>query len=76
MRYTAGTPQLWKATYQTGRLLKRSNTASQDLDPVNRTVVNRAEYFEGQLYVTASGTYEPQVRHALGAGAGLQLSRG
>lgn len=35
--------------------------ASQAFDPVGRTVVNRAELAGGTLYVTASGTYAPQV---------------
>jgi hypothetical protein len=59
--YTRGTPQLWKATYSAGKLVRGSNAASQDLDPSRRTVVNRAEYLGDKLWVTASGTYEPLV---------------
>lgn len=57
--YTRGTPQLWKATYSAGKLVRASNAASQDLDPAGRTVVNRAEYLGDKLWVTASGTYVP-----------------
>lgn len=59
--YTRGTPQLWKATYSAGKLVRASNAASQDLDPAGRTVVNRAEYLGDKLWVTASGTYQPLV---------------
>lgn len=60
VRYTSGTPQLWKVSYQGGKVLNRNNRASQDLNPNGRTVVNRAEYYSGKLYVTASGTYLPE----------------
>lgn len=59
--YTRGRWQLWKATYQAGKTFNNGNAASQDLDPSNRTVVNKAEYVGRRLYVTASGTYEPLV---------------
>eukprot|EP00775_Hariotina_reticulata_P005867 gene5867-6108_t len=39
--------------------MNAANAASQDLDPSNRTVINRAEYFGQQLYVLASGSYLP-----------------
>lgn len=35
--------------------------ASQDFDPNGRTVVNKAEVFGENFFVTANGTYEPQV---------------
>eukprot|EP00877_Chromochloris_zofingiensis_P012112 jgi/Chrzof1/7154/Cz02g13040.t1 len=57
--FTKGRPQLWKTTFQSGKLLNRNNRASQDLNPQGRTVINKAEYYGDKLYVTASGTYEP-----------------
>jgi len=62
--HTQGSPQLWKATYKAGKLINAANAASQDLNPRNRTVINRAEYFGKQLYVSASGSYLPLVRLA------------
>lgn len=62
--YTRGTPQLWKATYSAGKLVRTSNAASQDLNPDGRTVVNRAEYLGDKLWVTASGTYVPLVSNS------------
>lgn len=59
--HTSGTVQLWKATYEVGRIAKRSNTASQEFDPQQRSALNRAEYYGGSVWVTASGTYEPVV---------------
>ena len=35
--------------------------ASQDFDPSSRTVVNSADVFGKTVFVTADGTYEPQV---------------
>jgi hypothetical protein len=62
VRYTRGPPLLWSATYAAGKLVSSSNQASQEFDPRRRTAVNRAEYWGGgAVYVTASGTYEPQV---------------
>eukprot|EP00879_Flechtneria_rotunda_P009528 GHRR01009973.1.p1 GENE.GHRR01009973.1~~GHRR01009973.1.p1 ORF type:complete len:234 (+),score=80.09 GHRR01009973.1:211-912(+) len=57
--YTQGDLQLWKATYKAGKVFNARNAASQDLNPSNRTVVNKAEYYGNALFVTASGTYEP-----------------
>jgi hypothetical protein len=37
--------------------------ASQDFDPSSRTVVNSADVFGKTVFVTANGTYEPQVRN-------------
>lgn len=60
MLYTKGRLALWKATYEPSRkLLNGNNKASQDFDPTRRSALNKAEYFGGQLYVTASGTYQP-----------------
>eukprot|EP00879_Flechtneria_rotunda_P003625 GHRR01003862.1.p1 GENE.GHRR01003862.1~~GHRR01003862.1.p1 ORF type:complete len:192 (-),score=37.74 GHRR01003862.1:1268-1843(-) len=59
--YTQGDLQLWKATYKAGKVFNARNAASQDLNPSNRTVVNKAEYYGNALFVTASGTYEPLV---------------
>ena len=42
--------------------------ASQDFNPMGRTVVNKAELAGAALYVTASGTYAPQVSECLGRG--------
>lgn len=58
--YTKGAPQLWKITYEPSKLIRKSNAASQDLNPKSRTVVNKAEYFGGNLYITASGSYTPR----------------
>jgi hypothetical protein len=35
--------------------------ASQDFDPSSRTVVNSADVFGKTVFVTADGTYQPQV---------------
>lgn len=35
--------------------------ASQEYNPADRTVINRGEVLGARLYVTASGTYEPEV---------------
>lgn len=35
--------------------------ASQDFDPRSRAVINRADVFGKNLFVTADGSYEPQV---------------
>ena len=63
VRFTKGAPQLWKATWQSGRLLAgrrgAGDEASQEFEPATRGAVNRAEYFGGRLYVTATGTYTP-----------------
>jgi len=39
--------------------------ASQDFRPNGRTVVNKAEVFGEKVFVTANGTYEPQVPRVL-----------
>lgn len=59
--YTRGALQLWKATWQTGKLLSGNpgNEASQEFDPAGRNALNKAEYWGGSVYVTAAGTYEP-----------------
>jgi len=64
VRYTKGTPQLWRATFAVGRLANDQNSASQDLDPASRTVINRAEYYAGGLWMSAAGTYTPMVEGA------------
>lgn len=64
MRFTRGRTQLWNATFSTARLLNSRNEASQAFDPADRSAVNRAEYFGGSVFVTASGTYQPLVRSA------------
>jgi hypothetical protein len=71
--YTRGAPQLWKATYSAGKLVRGSNAASQDLDPTRRSVVNRAEYLGDRLWVSASGTYQPMVRGCGSQGAGSSV---
>ena len=38
--------------------------ASQDFDPSTRTVVNSANVFGKKIFVTANGTYQPQVCYA------------
>ena len=35
--------------------------ASQEYNPADRTVINRGEVLGSRLYVTAAGTYEPEV---------------
>ena len=65
MCYTKGDAQLWNTTYSVGKALNRKNVASQDFDPDGRRATNKAEYFGGSLYVTASGTYEPVVSPSL-----------
>ena len=50
---------------QAGRLsgyMQRHMQASQEYDPATRTVVNRGEVLGHKVYVTASGTYAPEVR--------------
>ncbi|MEW5299512.1 MAG: hypothetical protein WDW36_002523 [Sanguina aurantia] len=65
--YTTGRVQLWKATYDYGKKLTgRKNEASQDVDPKNRTVLNRADYIDEVLCVTAQGTYLPDVSETPG----------
>jgi hypothetical protein len=61
--YTKGALQLWRATWQTGKLLSGNggNEASQDFDPVDRSALNKAEFWGGSVFVTASGTYTPLV---------------
>lgn len=39
--------------------------ASQDYKPADRTVINRGEVLGSRVYVTASGTYEPEVPSAI-----------
>jgi hypothetical protein len=41
---------------------RRRNIASQAFDPLSREAVNRAEYFNGYVWVSASGSYETLVR--------------
>lgn len=36
--YTRGSPQLWKATFEAGKVVNSSNAASQDLNPDGRCV--------------------------------------
>jgi len=43
---------------------RRRNIASQAFDPLSREAVNRAEYFNGYVWVSASGSYETLVRPA------------
>lgn len=35
--------------------------ASQEYDPATRTVINRGEVLGDRVYVTAAGTYAPEV---------------
>lgn len=53
-------PLLWQGWSAPGKLANFRNEASQDFDPVGRTVVNKAEVFGETFFVTADGTYEPQ----------------
>ncbi|KAI8469863.1 MAG: hypothetical protein J3K34DRAFT_521872 [Monoraphidium minutum] len=59
--YTRGAPQLWKATWQTGKAVSGNagNEASQAFDPDGRSALNKAEYWGGAVYVTAGGSYAP-----------------
>eukprot|EP00197_Chlamydomonas_leiostraca_P003291 CAMPEP_0202872366 /NCGR_PEP_ID=MMETSP1391-20130828/21038_1 /ASSEMBLY_ACC=CAM_ASM_000867 /TAXON_ID=1034604 /ORGANISM="Chlamydomonas leiostraca, Strain SAG 11-49" /LENGTH=173 /DNA_ID=CAMNT_0049553391 /DNA_START=105 /DNA_END=623 /DNA_ORIENTATION=+ len=60
--YTRGSLLLWEALQRPATALSRANNAaSQDLDPLGRTVVNKAEFWGARVYVTASGTYSPQL---------------
>ncbi|KAK9826161.1 hypothetical protein WJX81_002496 [Elliptochloris bilobata] len=58
-------PLLWQAWTALGdsltprRIGRRTNKASQDFDPAQRSVVNRGEVLGAYVFVTASGTYRP-----------------
>jgi len=61
--YTEGALQLWRASWQTGKLLSRNaeNEASQAFEPSDRSAFNKAEFWGGGVFVTAEGTYTPLV---------------
>lgn len=65
VRYTRGAPFLWSATWNTGKVLvNSSNRASQEFGPRDgRSVLNKVEYAGADTFISASGTYEPLVRH-------------
>jgi hypothetical protein len=59
--HTSGAPIPWVFTWSLGKSLKPTNSASQAFDPEVRSALNRAEYFGGDVWVTASGGYEELV---------------
>ena len=64
--YTRG-PLLWQGFTVLGnalsrrKLATRRNAPSQEYNPADRSVINRASIY-GSVSVEASGTYTPQVR--------------
>lgn len=63
--YTRG-PLLWQGftalgnSFSKRKLALRSNAPSQEYNPAERTIINRASIL-GDIAVEASGSYEPQV---------------
>jgi hypothetical protein len=55
----------WQLPFKAGKLVAPKTTASQDLNPETRTVVNKVELPGGRIFLSAEGSYEPQVVHAL-----------
>lgn len=76
VRFTKGWPLLWSAVYGQAKVLNRKNRASQAFDPKRRIAVNKAEYFGGEVFVTASGTYEPQGKGNLPKTLNVTINKG
>jgi hypothetical protein len=66
--HNKGSIQLWRVVFEALNLLSSTpireerDYASQCFDPELRIAVNRAEYFQGRVEVSASGRYQPEVR--------------